>query len=315
MSQLTSTITTDRPAAGILDAATLARARSALMDLAELSKLRITVMVAVTAWLGYQLGVADAGAMASASWLLLTATLVGTAWSCIGASVFNQVMERDVDALMHRTRNRPLPAGRMAPRHALLYGLIAAAAGVTTLALFTTPLAAGLSAFTIAAYTFIYTPMKRTSPASTIVGAVPGALPPVIGYAAATNTVAAPALAVFAIMFLWQLPHFYAIAWLYREDYARAGMPMLPVLDPTGASTFRQMLLYCAILVPVGMLPTFVGVSGMLYGVGALVAGLTFMAFAVVLVRRRTRAAARAMFFASLVYLPAVLLLLCLDRV
>ncbi len=289
--------------------------RRILADLAELSKLRITVMVAITAFVGFLLGRAAMPAPAAPGWLTLAATLIGTSWSCIGASVFNQVYERDTDALMRRTRHRPVAAGRISPAQALWFGSAAALLGVITLAVLTTPLAAVVSAFTIWSYTLVYTPMKRVSSASTIVGAVPGALPPVIGYAAATGTIGLPAVALFAIMFLWQLPHFYAIAWMYRDQYAAAGFPMLPVLDPTGRSTFAQALLHCVLLVPVSLLPTLVGISGWLYFAGALVCSLTFMSLAVVLVFKRSRAWARILFFASLIYLPAVLVLMFVDRV
>jgi protoheme IX farnesyltransferase len=185
---------------------------------------------------------------------------------------------------------------------------------VLILAVWVNGLTAVISAFTIFSYAMIYTPLKRVSSISTIVGAVPGALPPVMGYTAVANNVGIEAVLLFGILFLWQLPHFLAIAWLYKEDYARAGMPMLPVIDPDGSSTFRQMLITCMALVPLGMLPTILGVSGRIYFIGALIAGLGFLGFGIALVRGRTRAHARAMFFASLVYLPVVLGLMMANQ-
>ncbi len=288
-----------------------------LSDLYQLTKLRITVMVAMTASVGFALGVRAAplrGLEASAwSWWQLLATVVGTAMSCMGASALNQVCEADADAKMHRTKDRPLPAERISAASATVLGLALGVGGVATLAVLTNPFAAGLSAFTLLSYILIYTPLKRVSSVSTIVGAVPGALPPVIGYAAATGAIGVEAVIVFAIMFLWQLPHFLAIAWLYRDDFARAAFPMLPVLDPTGGSTFRQILLGCMALVPLGLLPAVVGFAGKGYFFGALLAGVAFLGFGVALVIGRTRGHARALFIASLVYLPLVLALMVVD--
>ncbi len=281
-------------------------------DLYQLTKPRITIMVVVTAWIGYALG---ADATHAGNWLTLTAALVGTAISCMGASVLNQVMEVDTDARMRRTQDRPLPAGRMTSRTATGLGIAISLVGVLTLALFTHWLAAAISAATILSYAFVYTPLKRRSSISTIVGAVPGALPPLIGYAAVAGTLAPAPLVVFAIMFMWQLPHFLAIAWLYRDDYARGGFPMLPVIDPTGASTFRQILLGCMALLPVALLPTVIGFSGDLYFITALIAGIAFLAMGAALVVGRTRNHARALFIASLVYLPVVLIAMVVDRV
>lgn len=283
-----------------------------LADLAELTKLRITLMVMITAYVGFALGAAT---QAQASLTAMIAAMIGTGLCCMGASCFNQVYERDTDARMHRTMHRPLPAGRVWPVQALALGAGLSLAGVATLAAMTTPLAAVLAAFTIVSYALIYTPLKRVTTLNTPIGAVPGALPPVIGYAAATGVVGVEAIVVWAIMFLWQLPHFLAIAWLYRADYARADMKMLPVVEPDGGSTFRQMLVGCLALLPVGLAPTAIGFAGRAYLMVALACGLLFAAFGVALVFRQTRAAARAMFFASLVYLPVVLLAMMIDRV
>jgi protoheme IX farnesyltransferase len=271
-------------------------------------------MVVVTAGIGYLLGTraaVDVGLVVS--WWTGAGALVGTALACMGASVLNQLFERDTDALMHRTRHRPLPTGRVQPGAALLLALVLCAMGVSVLGLVTTSTAAAVAAATIFSYAMIYTPLKRVSHISLIVGAVPGALPPVIGYAAATGQVGVAGWLVFAIMFIWQVPHFLAIAWLYRDDYARAGFPMLPVTDPTGTATFTQMLLWCMLLIPVSLLPTVMGVSGVVYGVVATVSGLGFMACAAGLVLRRDQRAARIAFVASLIYLPLVLAALVFD--
>jgi protoheme IX farnesyltransferase len=283
--------------------------RQRLADYIELAKLRITAMVVVTTYIGFAMGATTSNPLA------LAACLIGTALCCMGASCFNQAYERDTDALMHRTRNRPLPSGRILPLEAVMFGVGLSVLGVGLLAAMTTLTAAALAAFTIVSYAVIYTPLKRVTTLNTPIGAVPGALPPVIGYAAATGGVGPEAIAIWAIMFLWQLPHFLAIAWLYREDYARADMKMLPVVDPDGGSTFRQMLIGCMALVPVGLAPTTLGIAGRWYFLTALLCGVGFAAFAVALIMLRTRAAARAMFFASLVYLPVVLIAMMLDRV
>lgn len=287
-----------------------ARTPSLLADVCTMTKVRITAMVAVTAYVGYSMGLAMPGAIEG--WMVVAATLLGTSLACMGASVLNQVCEIDTDKLMERTRNRPLPTGRISPLSGALLGVGLSLAGVGLLAAFTTWLAAGLAAFTIVSYVTIYTPMKRLHHVSTIIGAVPGALPPVIGYAAATGQITAEPMAVFAIMFLWQLPHFLAIAWLYREDYARGGFPMLPVIDPTGRSTFRQILIGSMALIPLGLLPALIGMTGLVYFVGSLAAGLILFVFSVRLVRHQTRSAARQLFFATLIYLPALLILLIL---
>lgn len=290
-------------------------------DVSQLTKPRITLMVVITAFIGYALAVRQQAGLIgvtqviASSGLTLIGTLIGTALSCMGAAALNQVMERDSDALMHRTQDRPLPAGRMGASHAATIGVTLAAFGVGALYLLANPLTAALSAFTIASYVLLYTPMKRVSSISTIVGAVPGAMPPVMGYAAASGEIGVAAVLMFAILFLWQLPHFLAIAWLYRDDYARAGMPMLPVLDPQGGSTFRQVLLGCLALLPLGLMPTMMGISGRVYFLGALMAGLIFLASGVALILGRSHRHARVMFFVSLLYLPTVFALMLMDQV
>jgi len=290
------------------------RVHTKLTDLAQLAKPRITVMVVLATYVGFQMGVSPLGA--SPSLTVLLAVLVGTALSCMGASALNQVYERHTDSLMHRTQDRPLPAGRVGVPWALGWGLAWSVGGVSLLGFVAAaPLAAGLSALTIFSYTLIYTPLKQVHSLSTVVGAIPGALPPVIGYTAATGALGIEAWLMFSILFLWQLPHFLAIAWLYRDDYARAGIPVLPAIDPQCHSTCRQVLISCMALVPLGLVPSMLGITGVLYFFGVLLAGLGFLGFAIALIIGRTRWHARALFFASLVYLPMVFVLMLIDRI
>jgi protoheme IX farnesyltransferase len=287
---------------------------SRLAPWCELVKARITAMVAITAFVGYALGIAATPDLRW-PWLELFAMLAGVSCSCMGAAVLNQIYERDTDALMRRTCHRPLPAGRIGVREALLGGLLLCLAGVAML-LLTHWVAAAVSLFTMLSYALIYTPLKRVTVWNTWVGAVPGALPPVIGYAAATGKLGLAGWLIFAIMAVWQVPHFLAICWLYREDYARADLKMLPVLDGVdGRRTFTQIFWGCLILLPLGLLPTLLGVSGWLYFAAALGCGLAFLGFGINLIRRRTRPAARRLFFASLAYLPVVLIFMLIDRV
>lgn len=281
-----------------------------LSDHLTLTKPGITAMVVITAFIGFAMGAVDA------SWspVALLAALVGTGLSCMGASVYNQVYERDTDALMRRTQDRPLPAGRLSVGEAIVAGTLFSVLGVGVLWTGANGLAAALSAFTIFSYCLIYTPMKRVSSASTIVGAVPGAMPPVIGYAAVTGRVGIEAVLLFLIMFVWQLPHFYAIGYLYREDYARARLPILPVIDATGRRTFRQILITSVALLIVGVLPALVGGGGVFTLLAGAVCGGAFLALAIKLVLTGTRNQARALFLASLVYLPVVLTVVLLDH-
>ena len=225
----------------------------------------------------------------------------------VGASnAYNQIIEKDLDALMNRTKNRPIPAGRLHPMSATVMGVFLSTMGVVVLWLQCGYLSALLSAGTILSYCLIYTPMKRLNSMSTIVGAVPGALPPVMGAAAAAHAVTPSAMLLFAIMFMWQLPHFLAIAWLYRKDYASGGIQVLPVEDPTGKSTFRQAVLGATVLLPIGLVPSVVGVAGDVYFVLALVLGLLYLSTTIWMAIKQDRTAARWSFFSSLLYLPAV---------
>jgi len=280
----------------------------ALADLAAMTKPSITLMVALTTALGFLLA---GGAVLS---LQLAAALLGTCLVAAGASVLNQFWERGSDALMRRTAGRPLPAGRLDPDLALLFGVTLGIAGLLELALAVNALTAALGAAALAGYVFVYTPLKKVSSLATVVGAIPGALPPMMGWCAVRGEVDLAAWALFGILFFWQMPHFLAIAWLCREDYARGGFPMLPVLDPGGTWTGRQSVLYGAALVPVSLLPSLLGLAGGLYFGGALALGLAYLGCALAFARRRSTPGARRLMLASLLYLPAVLAVLLLDR-
>lgn len=285
------------------------RAPSLTADFVELVKPRITFMVLVTAAIGLYLGMQGPVPIS-----LLVDTLLGTGLVAAGASALNQVLERDTDALMRRTAERPLPAGRLDPDAALVFGVILSVVGLFSLAIWVNLLTALVGAVAIAGYVFVYTPLKRTSSLATVIGAIPGALPPVMGWTAARGSLEPGAWILFGILFLWQLPHFLAIAWLCREDYARAGFPMLPVIEPDGKSTGRQAILYGAALVPVSLLPAVLGLSGAAYFLGALVLGLTFLGFCVAFSQSFSTGAARRLLLASVLYLPAVLIVMLLDR-
>lgn len=286
------------------------RTTSALSDLADLVKARLSLLTVVTAMAGFALGVKD-----SWSWLLLAATVTGTALSAAGAAALNQWWEREFDARMKRTRERPLPAGRMAASDALLTGVGLSLSGVLCLALFANVLAAALAAATIASYIFVYTPLKRVTTLNTIVGAVPGALPPLIGWTAARGSVNAEGVTLFAILFLWQMPHFLAIAWLYRSDYAQAGFRMLSENDESGAVTGRQAFIYALALLAVSLLPSVFFAYSALYFYGALLLGAGFASVAAnFAVSGGSVPAARWLFLASIAYLPFLLALMVLAR-
>jgi protoheme IX farnesyltransferase len=285
--------------------------RSAAADYLELTKPRITLMVTLTAGVGYVMAAGRGGVEATP---LAVATL-GTALVASGASTLNMVMERRTDALMLRTRLRPIPSGRLSVAEATAWGCLLTAVGLGVLGTFAGWLPALVALVTWASYLFLYTPMKVRSSLSTVVGAFPGALPPVIGWTAATGSIDAGAYLLFAIMFVWQIPHFLAIAWLYREDYARGGMPMLPVIDPTGELTGRQAVANSVALLAVSFGPTLAGMTGTLYVVGAAVLGAAFLAAAWRVAQQRSVPAARVLFLVSVLYLPALFAFLVADRV
>jgi protoheme IX farnesyltransferase len=247
--------------------------------------------------------------------LVLLHALLGTGLIAAAASALNQVIERDSDARMLRTRTRPLPAGRLEIPAALAFGLALALLGASYLSLAVNVLTAAIGIATLALYVLVYTPLKRHSSLCTIVGAVPGALPPVMGWTAATGALSAEAWFLFAILFFWQLPHFLAIAWNYRDDYARGGQPMLSVIDPAGGSTARQIVLYCMALLPVSLAPSLVHLTGALYFYGALLLGVAYLAAGVHAARARSHAAALQLLRVSVIYLPALLALMAFDKV
>ena len=279
-------------------------------DLGELSKARLSFLVLLTTLVGFLLG--WSGPM---DYTLLGATLLGTALSAAGASALNQWMERDLDALMRRTAERPLPSGRMHPSDALLFGLLCCGSGVAMLAFLANPLTALLSFLTIAIYVGIYTPLKQISELNTLVGAIPGALPPVIGWAAATGNVGAGGWMLFFILWFWQMPHFLAIAWLYRDQYAAAGFRMLSTRDPEGWATAWQALIYSTALLAVSLLPGILGFASPYYFFAALALGAAMVFLSADFLRVRQEGAARRLFFASIIYLPLLLgALIAFDR-
>jgi protoheme IX farnesyltransferase len=280
-----------------------------LADYLALTKPRVAALVLVTAAAGFWLGMPSTHAA-----LPLLPLLVGTAMAVGGANALNQWSERLPDGLMQRTKGRPIPSGRVNPDDALRFGLALSAGGVLVLAVAVNVLAAALTALTIAMYVLAYTPLKRVTSLCTLIGAIPGAMPPVIGWAASRNALSVEAWGLFALLFLWQLPHFLAIAVLYRDDYARAGFRMLPVIEPDGLSTARQTVLYGLALLPVSLFPAFLGFAGAWYGYGALCLGLGFLAVSVRAALVRSVPACQQLFRASVVYLPLLLALMVVDK-
>lgn len=289
---------------------TLPRAHTKLDDLVLLTKVRLNALVVATTAGGYFMAAPRVFEPAS-----FAVTCLGTAMVASAAAAINQVQERDLDRLMNRTKDRPVASGRMSPGEALTIAGVLSATGVAMLWLTSTTAAALLALTTMLTYVLVYTPLKRRTSLATVVGAVPGALPPLIGWVGAGGSLSTPApWSLFLLMFLWQLPHFLAIAWLYREDYARASLPMLPVVDPRGTLTGRQAALWAATLVPVSELPFLLGMSGALYGVAALVLGLGLFVLATRFMIARSLDNARWLFFGSITYLPILWIVMGLAR-
>jgi len=284
--------------------------RQLAADFVALTKPRVVLMVLVTTLMGY-----DVALTGPADYLRMIHLLIGSLLAAGGTLALNQYRERDLDARMDRTRARPLPAGRLQPLEAWLFGVALTLVGTAYLAALVNPLAALVTLATTILYLFAYTPLKQRTPLCTLVGAVAGALPPVAGWAAARGDVAPGAWVLFAILFLWQLPHTLAIARLYRDDYARAGVRVLPVVDPDGASTERQVVLACVALVSVSLLPAVAGWTGPIYLAGALLLGLAFSAVGVEQALVPSPRAARHVLLASLIYLPLLLGLMAFDRI
>lgn len=279
----------------------------------ELTKPRITWLILMSTGVGYFFGL-KRNWNGAADWQLLIHTLIGTGLIASGTAALNQWYERESDAVMRRTAGRPLPMGRMTAPRALWFGILLAALGFIELAVGVNVLSAVLGAFTLGSYLFIYTPMKQRSHLATLVGALPGAMPPLMGYAASSGTLTAEAWTLFAILFIWQFPHFLAIAWMYREDYARAGIRMLPVVQPDGVSTSRQIVLYASTLIPVSLFPALLGMTGKIYLVGALILGGLFLYTGIRVAFDRTNVRARQVLLASVIYLPVIYGLMIFDR-
>lgn len=279
-------------------------------DFVTLTKPRLNSLVVVTAGIAYYLGTTGELHLAR----LIEAAL-GIALVAGGAAGLNQIYERDTDSLMFRTRMRPIAAQRITTHEALTFSLALSTIGLGLLAASSNRLAAGLALLTLVSYNVIYTPMKRRSQLATLVGAVPGALPPMIGWVAARGALTSEAWALFAIVFVWQIPHFMAIAWLYRADFGRAGFPLLPVVEPTGRSTARQAVLFSLLLVPLSLIPYFLNMSGPAYAVGAAAGSFGLLWLAISFARQRTDDRARLLFLGSITYLPLLWGMLILDRV
>jgi protoheme IX farnesyltransferase len=280
------------------------------MDFVELTKPRVIFMVLATTLVGFYLG-----SQGTQDYVRLLHTLLGTALAGGGTLALNQLIEREADAKMQRTRMRPLPDGRVQPLDALVFGALITIVGLAYLTLTVNFLSALVTTVIVVSYLFAYTPLKQKTSLCSIVGAVPGALPPVIGWAAARDAISAEAWVLFAIMFLWQMPHSLAIGWLYRDDYARAGFRLLPVIDPDGKSTGRQIVSNCLALLGVGLLPTLTGFAGTWYFFASLVLGAIFLWYGVRLAVSCSQVAARRLLFASLIYLPVLLAVMALDKV
>ena len=275
---------------------------SKVSDFMELIKLRLSLLVLITTLVGFLLGW-----HVRMDYFYLTMTLLGTALSACGASALNQWWEQELDALMKRTQDRPLPSGRLHSTDALLFGVLCIVIGVSLLGIFVNTLSASLAVATILIYVLVYTPLKRISTLNTLFGAIPGALPPLIGWTAATGEVGLGGYTLFLILWFWQMPHFLAIAWLYREDYAAAGFKMLSVGDPEGLATSRQALLYALGLLAVSLLPGLIGMASPLCFIMAFLLGLLFVLVALLFALHRTVKNARHLFFASIIYLPLIL--------
>ena len=286
-----------------------ARRASSVADYVALSKPRLNFLVIATSAAGYYLGTTgtlDALAMAE--------TAVGTTLVAAGAAALNQLYERDTDALMRRTRLRPLPAGRISPADARVFGFVLSAAGLALLAARANWMAAALALATLLTYLVVYTPLKRRTPLSTIVGAVPGALPALIGWTASHGSIDRSGAALFAIVFCWQLPHFMAIAWLYRDDYAKAGFPMLPVIDPEGRRAGKQAVYWALLMLLASLEPTFSGLAGNAYLAVAVVFGVALFALSLRFAADRNESTARALFYGSITYLPLLWIAMIADK-
>lgn len=284
--------------------------RSFISEVVELTKARLCFLALMMSLLGFLLGT-----VGPIKWGLLFFTLLGTALVGASSGVFNQLIEKDTDALMHRTQDRPLASGRFPEGRALAMGYASAVLGEIILMVAVNPLTAILGALTLFSYLGIYTPSKKVSPLSTLIGSVPGALPPLMGWTAATGTLGTPGILLFLILVIWQIPHFLAIAWVYREDYSRGGLPVLSVVDSVGAATVKQVILYLVVLIPLTLVPSVWGLTGSVYLWGAFFLGLAYLVSGIFLAVYRTSAYARGLFFTSIIYLPILGFLMIFDKV
>ncbi len=284
--------------------------KSWLVVYCDLFKARLTFLVLITTLIGLYLG-----SEGPVDGLLLLNTIIGTALVACGGSALNQLIERDYDAKMRRTQDRPLPSGRLQPQMVLFVGYACAILGLVYLTVASNLTTALIGAFTFLSYVFVYTPLKRVTWLNTVVGAIPGALPPLIGWTAARGQLSGEGLVLFAIQALWQIPHFMAIAWIYRDEYAKAGFKMLPVFDPEGRRTARQTVIHTLILLPVSVCPFLFGVTGLAYLVTALALGLAFFWFAVQFARDLTLSRARQLFYVSILYLPLLFTVMVLSKI
>ena len=279
-------------------------------DFIELVKPRLVVMILITTAAGFYLG-----AQQTVDWLRGLHTLLGAGLTAAGVLGLNQYLERDVDAQMKRTQERPLPGRRMSPLTALLVGAVLTGSGMLYLTISVNMLSGFVISLIVVSYLFLYTPLKRKTSLCTLIGAVPGALPPVVGWVAARGSLTGEAWVLFTILFLWQIPHSLAIAYIYREDYAKAGFRLLPVIHPDGTSTCRQIVVNCVALLGIGLLPTLYNIAGTVYFFTALLSGVAFLAVGIYLARTRSVKAARYLLYASLLYLPLVFVTMALDKI
>jgi|SRR5208283_3256576 len=295
------------------------RSRSRVLDYIELMKPELTGLSALTTLCGFYLAINN-----TFNYWLFFHTAVGTLLVGGGAGALNQYIERTYDALMKRTERRPLPSGRLQPIEVLSFGLGISFMGILQLSLFVNTLTGFLAALTWTTYLFLYTPLKRVTPMSTIVGGIPGALPPMMGWTAVRGEISPEAWILFAILFCWQMPHFFSLAWMYRKDYARAGFKILTVKDPFGEKTSKQIVWFASALLPASIAPAFLGMTGSLSTIGALLLGVGFLAIGIILLRSsghdnpeavgKVNFYSRRMFFASLIYLPMLMLMMTLDK-
>ena len=290
--------------------AAVAAEKSWLAVYADLIKARLTTLVLLTTLVGFYLG--WRGPM---NYLLMLTAGLGTALVASGAAALNQLLEREHDAKMRRTRNRPLPSGRLQPPTVMIFGGVCSCAGLLYLALAVNLTTSVIGAVSLLSYLFIYTPLKRVTWLNTAVGAIPGALPPMMGWTAARGEMSSEGWALFAILAFWQVPHFFAIAWIYRDEYAKAGFVMLPGIDPDGRRTGRQAVSHTLLLLPVSLCPFVYHLTGKFYLIGALVLGAAFLFFAVQFARQMTVSRARRLFFVSILYLPLLLTVMVLDKI